>query len=155
MDEQTLARIREQLSDHDHRLTPQRQAILQVLVEQGNPQHMSAEKIFMEAKKLHPELGLATVYRTLEIFEKLGIVYKLEYGDGQARFEFNDNVEEHYHHHLICLGCGKIQEFNDDLLEDMERAIAQQADFDITDHCLRFFGYCSECRKSRQGERTP
>ncbi len=144
LNEKILAEIRQQLSESDYRLTPQRQAVLRILVENSST-HLSADDIFLKTKSISPDLGLATVYRTLELFDKLGIVYRLDYGDGQARYELNDGVEKHYHHHLICLSCGKIQEFNDDLLEDIEQAIAKNAGFQITDHCLRFFGYCSEC----------
>lgn len=153
LNERILAGVRQQLSDNDYRLTPQRQVVLGILVENSNT-HLSADDIYLKAKEVSPDIGLATVYRTLELFDKLGIVYRLDYGDGQARYEFNDGLERHYHHHLICLGCGRIQEFNDDLLEDVEQAIATKAGFHITDHCLRFFGYCSNCRPPKEQNPT-
>ena len=143
---QALEAIRKHLEENSSRLTPQREAVVQVLMSHKTG-HLSAEEIYLHTKKIHPEIGLATVYRSLELLEKLNIVYKLEYGDGQSRYELTRPNEEHYHHHLICQKCGAISEFNDDLLGDIEKQIAEQADFLVTDHCLRFFGYCSKCRK--------
>lgn len=144
-----VASVKEQLGEKNSRLTPQREAILRILVGKGN-KHLKAEDIYLLSKDQYPDIGLATVYRTLELFERLGIVYRLDYGDGQSRYEFNPQIDEHYHHHLICLGCGKIQEFNDDLLEGLEKTIAARTDFQITDHCLRVFGYCAQCQAKRQ-----
>lgn len=155
LSEKYIEGARQRLADSDYRLTPQRQAILQVLVD-NREGHLSADDVYMKAKEKHPDVGLATVYRTLELFEKLGIVYRLDYGDGQARYEYNDGVEEHYHHHLICLSCGRIQEFNYDLLDDIEKIISSKTNFKIVDHCLRIFGYCAECSsKQENGGRDP
>lgn len=142
-----LRQIREQLEASGHRLTPQREAVVKALLQSGK-QHLSAEDVFMESKKLLPDIGLATVYRSLELLESLNIVYKLEYGDGQSRYELNPGSDEHYHHHLICLECGAITEFNHDLLEEIEGKIREETQFVVTDHCLRFFGYCKNCRGS-------
>lgn len=136
--------IRHQLSEKDYRLTPQRESILMILLAHRE-RHLSADEVYLAARERNLELGLATVYRTLELFAQLGIVHKLDYGDGQSRYEYNAGLDRHYHHHLICLGCGRIIEFNQDLLEDLEREISRKTDFDITDHCLRFFGYCRSC----------
>ncbi len=141
-----LADIRQQLETHEHRMTPQREAVIRVLL-QHRQSHLSAEDIYQNTKELFPEIGLATVYRSLELLEKLNIVYKLEYGDGQSRYELNHQSEEHYHHHLICLKCGAISEFNDDLLETIENKVASESNFKVTDHCLRFFGYCAVCQE--------
>lgn len=141
-----LESIREQLSEKDYRLTPQREAILRILIEQ-QAEHLSADEIYLASKQRFPEIGLATVYRTLDLFEQLGIVYKLDSGDGQARYEFKEHGERHYHHHLICVTCGKIIEFNEDLIQNLEQIFAERANFKITDHSLRFFGICDECQR--------
>ena len=141
--------IRKHLEQSSSRLTPQREAVIQVLMSHQTG-HLSAEEIYLYTKKLLPEIGLATVYRSLELLEKLNVVYKLEYGDGQSRYELTRANEEHYHHHLICQSCGAISEFNDDLLGDIEKRIAEEADFTVTDHCLRFFGFCAKCRTKEQ-----
>lgn len=141
-----LKEIQQQLAHHEYRLTPQREAVVRSLIEHKQS-HLSAEDLYQVSKGIRPDIGLATVYRTLEILEKLNIVYKLEYGDGQSRYELNLHDEEHYHHHLICVKCGNISEFNDDLLEEIESRVTKEANFQVTDHCLRFFGVCAKCQK--------
>lgn len=133
------------LAERELRLTPQREAILKILLEREE-EHLSADDIYILTKEKYPEIGIATIYRTLELFADLGIVHKLEFGDGCSRYEFNTGEERHSHHHLICQKCGTIIEFNDDLLEDLEEIIARESKFKITDHCLRFYGYCEKCQ---------
>ncbi|NMB02286.1 MAG: transcriptional repressor [Firmicutes bacterium] len=141
-------RIRARLEKESHRLTPQRDAVLDVLIANAD-EHLSAEEIYNYTKEIHSEIGLATVYRNLELLEKLGIIHRFEYGDGQSRYEIRlDEGEEHYHHHLICKKCGYIGEFHSDLLEAIERRIDEEKDFQVTDHCLRFFGLCAKCREN-------
>ncbi|NMB21025.1 MAG: transcriptional repressor [Firmicutes bacterium] len=144
--------VRTRLEQESHRLTPQREAVVDVLIANADD-HLSAEDVHMHTKKLHGEIGLATVYRNLELLEKLGIIHRLDYGDGQNRYEIRLGAEEeHYHHHLICTGCGAIGEFHSDLLESIERRIAEETGFKVTDHCLRFFGLCESCLRSSEGE---
>lgn len=139
-----LAEIRRAVEARDQRLTPQRQVVLQVLAA-GGDHHLSAEEIHEQARIRQPDIGLATVYRTLELFENLGVVSRLEVG-GETRFELNRERDLHYHHHLICLNCGRIQEFREDLLDEVERRVEGETGFTIIDHNLRFFGYCRHCR---------
>jgi Fur family ferric uptake transcriptional regulator len=143
--------LRDLLRERDLRLTPQREAVLDVLL-QNRERHMTAEDIYAETRDSYPEIGLATVYRTLELFVDLGLVSRLDLGQGGARFEYAAREEQHYHHHMICLGCGKITEFDQDLLEDVERKATKETGFQITDHSLRFYGYCPECQKNRAGK---
>lgn len=143
-----LTNIQQRLAENDYRLTPQREAVVQVLLQDQN-EHLGAENIHLKTKEFYPEIGLATVYRTLEMLERLGIIYKLEYGDGQSRYELNIRPDAHYHHHLICLTCGKISEFNDDLLDEIEQRISRETGFKVSDHCLRFFGYCTDCQNRK------
>ncbi|HHT43375.1 MAG TPA: transcriptional repressor [Firmicutes bacterium] len=139
-------RLKSRLEGESYRLTPQREAVLDVLIANAED-HLSAEEIYMHTKELHSEIGLATVYRNLELLEKLGIVHRFDYGDGQSRYEISlRDGEEHYHHHLICKQCGYIGEFHSDLLEAIEKRIEEEIGFEVTDHCLRFFGLCAQCR---------
>lgn len=136
------------LRERDHRLTPQREAVVEVLL--ANPDaHLSAENIFMQTKDNFPDIGLATVYRTLELLESLGLVHKFDYGDGQSRYEVNVSAEGHYHHHLICVKCGEIGEFKDDLLDEIEERIEAETGFLVTDHCLRLIGLCRRCQEEQ------
>lgn len=141
-----LREIRERLKSMNYRLTPQREAVVKVLLD-NTDDHLKAEDIYAKTKVIASDIGLATVYRTLELLEKLDIIYRFEYGDGQSRYELGRKSEKHYHHHLICLKCGEISEFNDDLLEKLEEKIAVEKNFKITDHSLKFFGICSKCSK--------
>lgn len=132
------------LAEKDYKITPQRRIILTTLLEHSEV-HLSAEDIYGIVKIKHPEIGLATVYRTLELLAELGVLQKMNFGDGRSRFEFSHD-EEHYHHHLICTKCGTVIEFADDLLESLEEAISLKSGFQIIDHQLKFFGYCNNCR---------
>ncbi|HHU60837.1 MAG: Fur family transcriptional regulator [Bacillota bacterium] len=139
--------VRNQLEKDSSRLTPQREAVVDVLIANADD-HLSAEDIFIHTKKLYPEIGLATVYRNLELLEKLNIIHRFDYGDGHSRYEIRlGDDDEHYHHHLICQKCGSIGEFKSDLLDTIEKRIAAETGFEVTDHCLRFFGICAQCRE--------
>lgn len=132
------------LKDKEYKLTPQRRIILKVIMEKDK-RHLSAEEIYSIVKESFPDIGLATVYRTLDLLAELGILQKMDFGDGKARFELNDE-DVHHHHHLICLSCGKVEEFDLDLLESLEESISKKTNFDIINHRLKFYGYCSECK---------
>ncbi|HHY10970.1 MAG TPA: transcriptional repressor [Firmicutes bacterium] len=138
---------KKRLEEHSYRLTPQRAAVVNVLIARADD-HLSAEEIFLHTKELYPNIGLATVYRNLEILEKLDIVHRFDYGDGQSRYEIRlGRDDQHYHHHLICQSCGAIGEFQTDLLEELEKRISEETGFQVKDHCLRFFGICAACLK--------
>ncbi|MBE3597288.1 MAG: transcriptional repressor [Limnochordaceae bacterium] len=126
------------------RVTPQRLAVVEVLAAHPD-RHFSALELYENARRAHPDLGLATVYRTLPLLEQAGVANRLNVGEEEDRFEFG--LEKgHYHHHLICLGCGRIFEFKEDLLEPLERRIEAETGFRVVDHSLHFTGYCPECR---------
>ncbi|HLR34856.1 MAG TPA: Fur family transcriptional regulator [Tissierellales bacterium] len=139
-------RMKEKLKKEGYKLTTQRRAILNVMLD-NEDDHLSPEEIYDIVKKRYPEIGLATVYRTLQLFEQLDIIYKLNFDDGCSRYELNYDSGDHHHHHLICLKCGKVIEVKLDLLENLEIEIEKEGKFKITDHNVKFFGYCSECQK--------
>jgi len=141
--------VEEKLRSGEYKLTPRREHILQVFLE-NKDKHLSAEEIYNLVKKRAPDVGLATVYRTLELFLDFDIIHSIDFGDGRKRYEFGQGEgEKHHHHHLICTRCGKIQEVTEDLLEELETRVNQAYDFIITDHQLKFFGYCKECAGER------
>lgn len=137
--------VRERLCERDFRLTSQREVILNILMDNQDA-HLSADDIYMATKAIDPGIGLATVYRTLDLFEQLDVVHRLEVGDGGCRYEFRQDLRRHYHHHVICRDCGEIEEVNEDCLDELEKAVAKKSGFEITDHSLRFYGYCKECK---------
>jgi Fur family transcriptional regulator, ferric uptake regulator len=116
-----------------YKATPQRMAILRALVEE---QHQSLEEIRARC----PEVGLVTVYRTLDLLGSLGIVRRLDLGDG-ARYELAEN----HHHHMICESCGDISEFEECPL-DPERLPSESTDFEVRAHSLEVYGRCGACR---------
>lgn len=135
------------LSDKNFKLTFQRRLILKILLENDN-KHLSADEIYQLVREKNPKVGLATVYRTVELLHELGILQELDFDDDCRRYEI-DQGEEH-HHHLICLQCGKIVEFNDHMLKDLEEHIHTYHHFNVVDHRIKFFGYCSDCQKERE-----
>lgn len=150
--ESAFRRIADKMRERELRFTPQRQAVVETLLEHwGN--HLSAEEVFQQAQVKCPDLGLATVYRTLDLLTDMGFLYKTQFNEDCSRYEFNLQEGGHFHHHLICLNCGTIFEFDEDLLENLESEIAAKNGFKIVDHSLRFFGYCLECQeKAGRGE---
>lgn len=142
-----LEAFREQFKDH--KMTPQRMVVLQTLLE-NQDLHMSAEELYALAKEKDPEIGLATIYRTLDLLEELSILHKLNFGDGRSRYELCHVQSEHQHHHLVCLHCNQILEVKDDLLHQLEALIEQEHDFTIIDHRVQFYGYCSQCSTEKR-----
>ncbi len=137
--------IRRKFQEKQYKLTPQRQLILQTFIEHQD-KHLSAEDVHVIVRQHSSEIGLATVYRTLELFSELEVLQKMDFGDGRSRYEINETSTPHHHHHLICLVCGKVKEFEDDLLETLETTIAHKSNFMIVDHQVKFYGYCQECK---------
>jgi Fur family ferric uptake transcriptional regulator len=142
----TLDDICKKLQHKNYKITPQRQEILKTLLNNVG-KHLSAEEVYNIVKEENLEIGLATVYRTLELLSDIDVLQKLNFDDGKTRYEFNDN-EIHHHHHLICLNCSKVSEFEDDLLDTLEANILEKCNFKVVDHKVKFYGYCKDCNKS-------
>lgn len=140
-----LATIRKTLHDAGYKLTPQREATVLVLLEKES-EHLSAEEIYMLVKQKSPDIGLATVYRTLEILTELEITDKVNFNDGLARYDLRKEGAQHFHHHLLCIKCGSVQEIEEDLLFDVERVVETRFNFQVTDHRLTFHGICDKCQ---------
>lgn len=139
-----LDNYRESLVKGGYKLTHQREAILKIIMD-NKDEHLSCDEIYNMLSKDYPKIGIATVYRTLQLFEKLNIVYKLNFDDGFFRYELNHGTGDHHHHHLICLECGKVMEVKLDLLDSLEKEIERDGKFTIIDHNVQFYGYCNEC----------
>lgn len=153
MEEERIERIKQILHAHHYKLTPQREATVRILLE-NIEDHLSAEDVFLALKERAPDIGLATVYRTLELLSELRIIHKINFGDGVTRYDFRDERAVHHHHHLLCVHCGKVEEIEEDYLEEVEKKIEEKFHFSIIDHRLTFHGICSDCRdknESREG----
>jgi ferric uptake regulation protein len=142
-----LEELKLKLKDEGFKLTHQRRNIVEVLLS-ANGKHMSSEEIYDIVKKDCPEIGLATVYRTLQVLDKLGYTNKLNLDDGCVRYELSLDKNAHNHHHLVCKKCSKIIEVEEDLLDQLEDVIKEKYGFDVENHDVKFNGYCSNCSKS-------
>ncbi len=126
------------------KVTLPRVKILQLL-ESSDKRHLSAEDVYRMLLENGEEIGLATVYRVLTQFESAGLVCRHHFEGGQSVFELNSGG---HHDHIVCLKCGKVVEFVDDVIEERQRAIAQEKGFTIADHSLIIYGTCGDsgCR---------
>lgn len=147
----SISDIKSQLQRAGFKMTPQREALVQVLI-QHKTAHLSAEELFMLLKRSHPDIGLATVYRTLEILTQLTIVKKIVFEDGIAHYDLKRKETGHFHHHLLCVKCGEIEEVFEDLLFDIEKKIETDYHFNIMDHRLTFHGVCKICQFAERDE---
>lgn len=136
------------LKENGLKVTTQRIAILDVL--QSRPDtHLTAEEIYEYVREQYPEIGLATVYRTIQLLSDLQLIDKLNLDDGYVRYEIgkkHGDFGTHHHHHLICLGCSKVLSFEDDMLESLENRIKVAMNFAIVDHEVKLYGYCKDCQ---------
>ncbi len=137
--------IIQKLRDSDHKITPQRLAIVKILV--GSEGHPSVEDIHAEIKKDFPTMSLATVYRNIVLLKSLGEVLELGFPDGSNRYDGNKPTP---HPHVICIRCKKIVDPDLDSLEEMTKEVASETDFKILNHRLDFFGICSDCRAEKE-----
>ncbi|MCA0241903.1 MAG: ferric iron uptake transcriptional regulator [Proteobacteria bacterium] len=102
--------------------------------------HMTAEDVYRSLLAEGSDIGLATVYRVLMQFEQAGLLTRSNFESGKAVFELN---EGHHHDHLVCLSCGRVEEFFDPEIEKRQRAIAESRGFELQDHSLALYGRCT------------
>jgi Fur family ferric uptake transcriptional regulator len=120
------------------KVTLPRLKILEIL-ESSATRHLSAEDIYRSLLDGNEDIGLATVYRVLTQFEAAGLVSRHHFEDGMAVFELNQGS---HHDHIVCLDCGRVEEFMDSGIEDRQTAVAQRLGFEIRDHSLILHGTC-------------
>jgi Fur family transcriptional regulator, ferric uptake regulator len=132
------------------RWTVPRQAVLSCLTQSNR--HMSPKDIFAEIGRKFPGIGLTSVYRTLELLDRMGLLHKIRIGDGQIRYGLKQQDRDDHHHHLICTRCGKIIDYTDfvdeelELIKKTEASLASRHGFKIQDHKIEFYGICGSCR---------
>lgn len=142
-----VSRVRGKFAEHGYKWTGQRREIVEVL-DGCQSRHLGAEELHGMLQAQGRKIGLATVYRTLELMVNVGLLHKLQFGDNRSRFEVAD--EDHHHHHLVCNRCDKVFEVSVDLLEELEHKIEEDYDFSILGHHLKFYGICSACKNLRE-----
>jgi Fur family transcriptional regulator, ferric uptake regulator len=141
-----INKLKETLKNKGYKFTPQRRAVINGIIYSVG-KHLTAEELYEVVKGECPEIGLATVYRTLQLLEDMDVICKLDFDDGCSRYELVDEDEPHQHHHLICNDCGKVIEVEGDLLGELEKSIEKKYNFSIQNHSVKFYGICEECKK--------
>lgn len=135
------------LRDKGLKVTNQRILVLEVLSKSPD-KHLTAEEIYEQVKVDYPEIGLATVYRTIQLLLELNLIDHINLDDGFVRYEIaakDGGESKHHHHHLICLKCGSVFSFEDDLLDELEERIKKTTSFKVVDHEVKLYGYCKNC----------
>lgn len=137
----------EHLRSHGIHPTPQRLRVLNVLTE--SRAHLSAEELYGLVRVHAPKIGLATIYRTLHMLKEKGLVEEHRFNDEFSRYEAKS---ANHHDHLICIECGKVVEFDQPVIEQLQMAAAQEKQFSIVFHRLEIYGICDTCSKIHPSE---
>jgi len=125
------------------KVTLPRIKILEILEKQTEVRHLTAEQVYKILLNENEEIGLATVYRVLTQFEAAGLVTRQHFEGGNSVFELNRGD---HHDHIVCVKCGKVDEFTDQTIEKRQKQIAKELGYDLTDHSLCLYGLCSSCK---------
>jgi Fur family transcriptional regulator, ferric uptake regulator len=140
-------RLRRALADymlkHGLRSTEQRRIIIDTFFEAA--EHVTIEELLKRVKGEDPHIGYATVYRTMKLLTEGGIALERRFGDGFTRYELAD--EEAHHDHLICVACGRITEFEEPLIEELQDRVAARYGFEVHMHKHELYGLCRECHE--------
>jgi Fur family ferric uptake transcriptional regulator len=127
------------------KVTIPRIKILQILEKQQDHRHLTAEQVYKILLSEDEDIGLATVYRVLTQFEAAGLVTRHQFEGGNSIFELSNG---NHHDHILCLKCGKVDEFADESIEIRQKEIAARLGYELTDHGLYLYGYCPNCRQT-------
>jgi Fur family ferric uptake transcriptional regulator len=137
-----IARLREK----GYRLTPQRLVILAAI--ENSQGHISAEEIYAQVTARYPQVNISTVYRTLELLKKLGMVYEIDLGEGRVRYHAEASG---HHHHLVCKGCGSVVDIDESTLSPLRDILMGKYNFRADLKHVAVFGLCEKCRQSAGG----
>ena len=130
------------LSEKGYRLTPQRIMILSAI--ENSDSHISAEEIYTQVLAKYPNVNISTVYRTLELLKRLGLVTETDLRGGRVRYH---PAEKGHHHHLVCQECGTIIDLDESMLSDLKSALLREYKFSADLRHLAIFGRCTDCSK--------
>ena len=140
-DSEFYERCSEYLAKNGLKSTIQRDLIIAEFLRSKG--HISAEELYSRLKKKHSSLGLATVYRTLKILTEAGLADERRFNDGFTRYELRTGAN--HHDHLVCTGCGRVEEFENDEIEKLQELVATSHGFAMRDHKLELYGLCKPC----------
>ena len=127
------------------RVTSQRSLLLDILKQADG--HLDADELFRRAKLKEPHISLSTVYRNLRLFKDLGMITERHFVEEHHHYEVKPKAD---HHHLICLGCGQVVEFDSEQIAQIAKEIGLKHDFAVTGSDLHIEGYCPRCRKNEE-----
>lgn len=136
-------RIIASLRRQGYKITPQRKAIIDTIL--SGREHLTAAELFEKLQNKHPAIGLVTVYRTLEILDKIGLICEVHVEGNQRSFLIKR--PQKHHHHLVCSDCGIVVDFTHCDLGDVEAGLSRQTGFHIKSHLLEFYGQCDNCQR--------
>ncbi len=125
------------------KVTLPRVKILGILENQSNKRHLTAEEVYKILLQEGEDIGLATVYRVLTQFEGAGLVNRHHFEGGNSIFELDSGT---HHDHILCMKCGKVDEFTDTIIETQQTKIAEKLGYSLTDHSLYLYGFCANCK---------
>ena len=133
-------KVKDLLREKGLKVTSQRLMVLNILSAHGD-EHLTVEEIYDLAKEESPEIGLATIYRTVQVLLELHVIEKVTFDDGFARYELNgeETGSGHRHHHAICTQCGKVYSLETDLLDTLEKQVFESLGFEVTDHEVKLY----------------
>ena len=127
------------------KVTLPRVKILEILENESCQRHLSAEQVYKILLHEGEDIGLATVYRVLTQFETAGLVTRHHFEGGNSIFELDSGS---HHDHIVCVKCGKVDEFTDELIENEQKEIAKKLGYTLTDHSLYLYGFCNQCQET-------
>ena len=130
------------LEEHNLKHTKQREAVLEVFVAATG--HITSEDIYQKVRDRYPNIGYTTVYRTMKLLCEAGLASERHFDDGITRYE----IAHEHHDHLVCVRCGKIVEFECEMIESAQERIAEAHGFRILRHRHELYGHCPDCRKT-------
>ncbi|MDR6534961.1 ferric iron uptake transcriptional regulator [Variovorax soli] len=135
----------DELKNTGLKATLPRLKILEIF-QNGGQRHMTAEDVFRVLLNEHSDIGLATVYRVLTQFEQAGILERSHFESGKAVYELNEGK---HHDHLVCTGCGRVEEFYDAEIERRQQMISKDKGWILQDHAMSLYGLCADCASKR------
>ena len=147
-----MTAFRRALKEKSLKSTSQRDDIAKVFF--ASQRHMSVDDLYREVRKVNPKVGYATVYRTIKLLKDCHLADEQHFVDGQTRYE-NVRSEQDHHDHLICDRCGRIVEFSNDALENLQDDIARLYGFVLARHRMELYGICRDCREGHAAAGRP
>lgn len=143
----TASSLKAELNERGWRMTPQRETILQVFQNLTKGEHLSAEDLYQLLKSQDEKISLSTIYRTLKLMARMGILRELELAEGHKHYELNQPYPYH-HHHLICVRCNKTIEFKSDSILKVGSKTAKKEGYHLLDCQLTIHAICPTCQRS-------